>query len=59
MESSHAASVVQGTGASRRLRRGQVPGIAHGGTAAPVQIELDHNAVPRRARKPSTPPKRC
>jgi large subunit ribosomal protein L25 len=34
---------VQGTGASRRLRRkGLVPGIVYGGTAEPVNIQLDH-----------------
>ncbi len=34
---------VQGTGASRRLRRtGRVPGIIYGGTEAPVNIELNH-----------------
>lgn len=34
---------VQGTGASRRLRRaGKVPGIVYGGEGAPVNIELDH-----------------
>ena len=31
---------LQGTGASRRLRRtGRVPGILYGGTATPQQIE--------------------
>ena len=34
---------VQGTGASRRLRRlGRVPGIVYGGEQGPVTIELDH-----------------
>jgi len=34
---------VQGTGASPRLRRkGLVPGIVYGGTAEPVNIQLDH-----------------
>ena len=34
---------VQGTGASRRLRRkGRVPGVLYGGDQAPVNIELDH-----------------
>jgi large subunit ribosomal protein L25 len=34
----------QGTSASRRLRHEKkVPGIVYGGTAAPVQIALDHN----------------
>lgn len=36
----------QGSGASRRLRKaGQTPGIIYGGTAAPVAIALDHNAL--------------
>jgi len=36
----------QGTGASRRLRiAGQTPAIVYGGTSAPVQIALDHNAL--------------
>ena len=34
---------LQGTGASRRLRRvGKVPGIVYGGDRGPVNIELDH-----------------
>ena len=34
---------LQGTGASRRLRRvGKVPGIIYGGDRGPVNIELDH-----------------
>src|SRR5687768_12759085 len=34
---------IQGTGASRRLRRiGRVPGIVYGGSEGPVNIELDH-----------------
>ena len=37
---------LQGTGASRRLRRaGKVPGIIYGGTDAPQMVELDHNAL--------------
>jgi large subunit ribosomal protein L25 len=38
---------VQGTGASRRLRRaGKVPGIVYGGgDAAALPIEMDHNAL--------------
>jgi large subunit ribosomal protein L25 len=37
---------VQGTGASRRLRRvGKVPGIVYGGDRAPVNIELDHKEI--------------
>ncbi len=36
----------QGSGASRRLRRaGQTPGIIYGGTAAPLNVALDHNAL--------------
>ena len=36
----------QGSGASRRLRKaGQTPGIIYGGTAEPVAIALDHNAL--------------
>jgi large subunit ribosomal protein L25 len=36
----------QGTGASRRLRiTGRTPGIVYGGTAEPLMIELDHNAL--------------
>jgi large subunit ribosomal protein L25 len=38
--------VKQGTGASRRLRiTGRTPGIVYGGTAEPLNIELDHNAL--------------
>jgi large subunit ribosomal protein L25 len=37
------ARTLQGSGASRRLRRaGKVPGIIYGGDAAPQPIELDH-----------------
>jgi large subunit ribosomal protein L25 len=36
----------QGSGASRRLRKaGQTPGIIYGGSAEPVAIALDHNAL--------------
>jgi len=43
---------LQGTGASRRLRHaGKVPGIVYGGTASPMQIELDHNALYHALRK--------
>ena len=36
----------QGSGASRRLRNaGQTPGIIYGGSAAPVAVALDHNAL--------------
>jgi large subunit ribosomal protein L25 len=38
--------VVQGTSASRRLRRaGKVPGIIYGAGQAPEVIELDHNPL--------------
>ena len=38
--------MLQGTGASRRLRRAKkVPGIIYGGADAPSLIEMDHNAV--------------
>jgi large subunit ribosomal protein L25 len=38
------ARTLQGSGASRRLRRaGKVPGIIYGGEAAPQAIEIDHN----------------
>ena len=37
---------VQGSGASRRLRRsGKVPGIVYGSQKTPVNIELDHNPI--------------
>ncbi len=43
---------LQGTGASRRLRRaGKVPGIVYGGTAAPISVEVDHNAIYLALRK--------
>lgn len=42
----------QGTGASRRLRNaGQTPGIIYGGTSAPVNIALDHNALYHALKK--------
>lgn len=42
----------QGSSASRRLRRaGKVPGIVYGGSVAPMQIELDHNALYHALRK--------
>jgi len=45
---------LQGTGASRRLRHaGKVPGIVYGGTATPVQIELEHNTLYHALRKES------
>ena len=40
------ARTLQGSGASRRLRRaGKVPGIIYGGTATPQAIEIDHNEL--------------
>ena len=37
---------VQGSGASRRLRRdGKVPGIVYGAKKSPTTIEMDHNPV--------------
>src|SRR5512134_1251625 len=43
---------VQGTGASRRLRRaGRVPGIIYGGEAKPQNIEFDHNDLWQHLRK--------
>jgi large subunit ribosomal protein L25 len=43
---------LQGTGASRRLRiAGQTPGLVYGGTAAPVAITLDHNALYHALKK--------
>mgnify|MGYP003593351899 CR=1 FL=1 len=44
--------VLQGSGASRRLRRAnKVPGIIYGGAANPVVIELDHNDLLLALRK--------
>ena len=43
---------VQGSGASRRLRiAGHTPGIIYGGTAAPMNISLDHNALYHALKK--------
>lgn len=43
---------LQGTGASRRLRRGgKVPGIVYGGKEQPQVIELDHNELMLQLRK--------
>ena len=41
-----------GTGASRRQRiAGMTPGIVYGGTAAPLNISLDHNALYHALKK--------
>ena len=46
------ARSVQGSSASRRLRRaGRVPAIVDGGSAAPLNIELDHNEIYHALRK--------
>jgi large subunit ribosomal protein L25 len=43
---------LQGTGASRRLRRAnKVPGIVYGGEGQPQLIELDHNALWQAVKK--------
>lgn len=43
---------LQGTGASRRLRNaGKTPGIVYGAGKAPLNIELDHNALFHAMRK--------
>ncbi|MBK8015500.1 MAG: 50S ribosomal protein L25/general stress protein Ctc [Betaproteobacteria bacterium] len=42
---------LQGTGASRRLRRkGLVPGIVYGGGKEPQAVEIDHQALSLRLR---------
>jgi large subunit ribosomal protein L25 len=52
IEISAAKRAVQGTGASRRLRRaGRVPGILYGGAEPPLTIELDHNELYLKARR--------
>jgi large subunit ribosomal protein L25 len=46
------ARTLQGTGASRRLRRaGTVPGIVYGGEAAPQAIEVVHNYLLLKLKK--------
>ncbi len=46
------ARTLQGTGASRRLRRaGTVPGIVYGGQAAPQAIEVVHNDLLLKLKK--------
>ncbi|GAA5786651.1 50S ribosomal protein L25 [Chitiniphilus shinanonensis] len=45
-EISAQARELQGTGASRRLRKaGQLPGIVYGGNKEPKAISLDHNSM--------------
>ena len=52
MKFSATARSVQGSSASRRLRRaGRVPAIVYGGTADPLNIELDHNEIYHALRK--------
>jgi large subunit ribosomal protein L25 len=46
------ARTLQGSGASRRLRRaGMVPGIVYGGEAAPLAIETNHNELLLKLKK--------
>ena len=46
------ARTLQGSGASRRLRRaGTVPGIVYGGETAPVAIETNHNDLLLKMKK--------
>lgn len=46
------ARKLQGTGASRRLRRdGKVPGIVYGGKDEPLVIEVDHSEFMLKLRK--------
>ena len=46
------ARTLQGSGASRRLRRaGKVPGIIYGGSSAPELVDLDHNELILALRK--------
>ena len=46
------ARTLQGTGASRRLRRAaMVPGIVYGGEAAPQSIEVAHNDLLLKLKK--------
>ena len=52
MKFSASTRSVQGSGASRRLRRaGQVPAIVYGGAAEPQRIALDHNQIYHDLRK--------
>ena len=46
------ARTLQGTGASRRLRRAaKVPGIVYGGGSAPQSIEVEHNDLLLKLKK--------
>ncbi|MBS1191064.1 MAG: ribosomal protein L25/ral stress protein Ctc [Rhodocyclaceae bacterium] len=46
------ARTLQGTGASRRLRRaGKVPAIVYGGSEAPQAIEVEHNDLLLKLKK--------
>ena len=50
------ARTLQGSGASRRLRRAnKVPGIIYGGSAAPEMIEIPHNDLLLALRKEAFP----
>ncbi|MBP9713564.1 MAG: 50S ribosomal protein L25/general stress protein Ctc [Sterolibacterium sp.] len=43
---------LQGTGASRRLRRtGRIPGVVYGGEKAAQAIDIDHNEIWHKLRK--------
>ena len=52
MQFNATARSVQGTSASRRLRReSRVPAIVYGGKEQPINIELDHNEIFHALRK--------
>ena len=52
IEISATARNLQGTGASRRLRKtGRVPGIVYGAGSAAQAIELDHNTIYHQLRR--------
>lgn len=52
MKFSAKARSVQGSSASRRLRReGRLPGIVYGGKGEPLNIDLDHNEIFHALRK--------
>ncbi len=53
MKVNASARTVQGSSASRRLRRaGRVPAIVYGAGQEPVSIELDHNEIFHALRRP-------